>query len=115
MAKSGVIGLARSAAAELCHDRIRVNAIAPGSIPTGMTAHVATGDADNVDAIRDRLDRAPLLGRVSSPDDIANAVLFFFSDEGSWITGQTLVVDGGQTAAPPMVATWSENRMVIAR
>ncbi len=115
MAKAGVIGLARSAAAELQEHRIRVNAIAPGSIPTGMTAHVMTGDADNVEAIEQRLDKRPLLGRGSTPADIANAVLFFFGDEGSWITGQTLVVDGGQTAAPPMVATWDEPRMVIAR
>ncbi len=115
MAKASVIGLARSAAAELQAHRIRVNAIAPGSIPTGMTAHVMTGDPDNVEAIANRLDRAPLLGRGSTPDDIANAVLFFLGDDGSWITGQTLVVDGGQTAAPPMVATWDEPRMVIAR
>lgn len=115
MAKAAVIGLARSAAAELQHHRIRVNAIAPGSIPTGMTAHVATGDPDDVEAIANRLDRQPRLGRGSTPDDIAEAVLFFFSDAGSWITGQTLVVDGGQTAAPPMVATWSETRMVVAR
>lgn len=115
MAKAAVIGLARSAAAELQEHRIRANAIAPGSIPTGMTAHVATGDADNVDAIRDRLDRAPLLGRGSTPYDIAEAALFFFSDAGSWITGQTLVVDGGQTAAPAMTATWDSTRMVVAR
>ncbi|MEL6890864.1 MAG: SDR family oxidoreductase [Actinomycetota bacterium] len=115
MAKASVIGLARSAAAELQAERIRVNAIAPGSIPTGMTAHVMTGDPDNVDAIADRLDKAPLLGRGSTPNDIAEAVVFFFSDAGSWITGQCLVVDGGQTAAPPMVATWSDSRMVVAR
>ncbi|MFN3255151.1 MAG: SDR family NAD(P)-dependent oxidoreductase [Ilumatobacter sp.] len=115
MAKASVIGLARSAAAELQADRIRVNAIAPGTIPTGMTAHVMTGDPDNVDALVNRVDKAPLLGRTSSAHDIAEAVLFFFSDAGSWITGQTLVVDGGQTGAPPMSATWDSTKMVIAR
>ncbi|BAN03379.1 SDR family NAD(P)-dependent oxidoreductase [Ilumatobacter coccineus] len=115
MAKAGVIGLARSAAAELQANEIRVNAIAPGSIPTAMTAHVTTGDPDDVAAIENRLDKAPLLGRRSTPYDIAEAVLFFFSEAGSWITGQTLVVDGGQTAAPAMAATWSSNRMVVAR
>lgn len=115
MAKSGVIGLARSAAAELQANEIRVNAIAPGSIPTAMTAHVTTGNPDDVAVIEKRLEKTPLLGRRSTPNDIAEAVLFFFSDAGSWITGQTLVVDGGQTAAPPMVATWDSNRMVVAR
>lgn len=115
MAKAGVIGLARSAAAELQHERIRVNAIAPGGIPTAMTAHVSTGDPDGVEAVADRMSKASPLGRSSSPMDIAEAVLFFFSDAGSWITGQTLVVDGGQTGAPAMAATWSSTKMVVAR
>ena len=115
MAKSGVIGFARSAASELQTHGIRVNSIAPGSIPTGMTAHVATGDPDNLEAIASRLDRSYPLGRGGRPGDIAEAVLFFFSAAGSWVTGQTLVVDGGQTAAPPMTATWDTSRMVVAR
>ncbi len=114
MAKTAVIGLARSAASELQHHRIRVNAVAPGNVPTGMTAHVMTGDAENVDAAADRMEQMrPLRG--STPYDIAEAVLFFFSDAGSWVTGQCLVVDGGQTAAPPMTGTWSSSRMVVAR
>jgi len=114
MAKTSVIGLARSAASELQHHRIRVNAVAPGNVPTGMTAHVMTGDADDVDAAAERMQQISPL-RVSSPADIAEAVLFFFSDAGSWVTGQCLVVDGGQTAAPPMTGTWSGSRMVVAR
>lgn len=114
MAKTAVIGLARSAASELQHEQIRVNAVAPGNVPTGMTAHVMTGDAENVDAAAARMGQmAPLRG--STPTDIAEAVLFFFSDAGSWVTGQCLVVDGGQTAAPPMTGTWSAPRMVVAR
>lgn len=113
MAKAGVIGLARSAAAELKNDRIRVNAIAPGGIPTAMTAHASTGDPDSVDAVAERMEKASPLGRSSSANDIAEAVLFFFSDAGSWITGQTLVVDGGLTAAPPMAAAWASTKMVV--
>jgi len=114
MAKAGVIGLARSAASELQNDRIRVNAVAPGGIPTAMTAHASTGDPDSVEAVAERMAQASPLGRSSSADDIAQAVLFFFSEAGSWITGQTLVVDGGQTAAPAMAAAWSSTNMVVA-
>lgn len=114
MAKAGVIGLARSAASELQSDRIRVNAIAPGGIPTAMTAHAATGDPDSVAAVAVAMNESAPLGRGSTPDDIAEAVLFFFSEAGSWITGQTLVVDAGMTAAPPMSASWSATQMIVA-
>lgn len=114
MAKTSVIGLARSAASELQHQGIRVNAIAPGNVPTGMTAHVMTGDAANVEKTHEVMDARVPLGRSSTPNDIAEAVVFFFSEAGSWVTGQCLVVDGGQTAAPPMVGRWADPQMVVA-
>jgi NAD(P)-dependent dehydrogenase (short-subunit alcohol dehydrogenase family) len=115
MAKAGVIGLARSAAAELAQYRIRVNAIAPGSIPTSMTAHVMSGDPDAVDAAADRMGKMSPLGRNPSPNDIAEAVLYFFADAGSYVTGQTLVVDAGVTSGASMTSTWASTRMVVAR
>lgn len=115
MAKTGVIGLARSAASELAQHRIRVNAVAPGSIPTAMTAHVIAGDPDDLERVTDRIGKMSPLGRSGSPDDIANAVLYFFSDAGSYVTGQTLVVDAGVTSGASMSATWESTRMVVAR
>jgi NAD(P)-dependent dehydrogenase (short-subunit alcohol dehydrogenase family) len=115
MAKSGVIGLARSAASELAQHRIRVNAVAPGSIPTPMTAHVATGDPDSLDRITERIGSQSPLGRSGTPDDIAEAVLYFFSDAGSYVTGQTLVVDAGVTSGASMAGVWGSTRMVVAR
>lgn len=115
MAKAGVIGLARSASSELAAHRVRVNAIAPGSIPTGMTAHVMSGDPDDVDGVAARIGAMSPLGRSGTPDDIAEAVLYFLSDAGSYITGQVLVVDAGLTSGASMTTTWNETRMVVAR
>jgi NAD(P)-dependent dehydrogenase (short-subunit alcohol dehydrogenase family) len=115
MAKAGVIGLARSAASELAQHRIRVNAVAPGSIPTAMTAHVMSGDPDAVDRITDRIGNMSPLGRSGTPDDIANAVLYLFGDAGSYVTGQTIVVDAGVTSGASMSPTWDSTRMVVAR
>lgn len=115
MAKAAVIGLARSAAAELAAHRIRVNAVAPGSIPTGMTAHVIAGDADALDTATRRIARQSPLGRAGLPDDIAEAVLYFLGDAGSYVTGQALVVDAGVTSGASMNAVWNTTGMVVAR
>ena len=115
VAKAGVVGLARSAAAELAAHRIRVNAVAPGSIPTSMTAHVMTGDADALDAAVESIGSRSPLGRSGLPIDIAEAVLYLLGDAGSYVTGQTLVVDAGITSGAAMNPTWSSTRMVEAR
>jgi NAD(P)-dependent dehydrogenase (short-subunit alcohol dehydrogenase family) len=115
MAKAGVIGLARSAASELAAHRIRVNAIAPGSIPTGMTAHVMSGDPDDVAGATKHIGAVSPLGRSGTPADIAEAVLYFLSEAGSYVTGQVLAVDAGLTSGASMSATWNETRMVVAR
>lgn len=115
MAKAGVVGLARSAAAELARQRIRVNAIAPGSIPTGMTAHVMAGDPDALDKTSERLAAVSPLGRAGLPADIAETLLFLLGDAGSYISGQCIVVDAGLTAGASMSPAWAKPGMVVAR
>jgi NAD(P)-dependent dehydrogenase (short-subunit alcohol dehydrogenase family) len=115
VAKTGIVGLARSAAAELAASGIRVNAVAPGSIPTGMTAHVMTGDPDAVDKATRRIASQSPLGRSGTPDDIAEAALYLLSDAGSYVTGQTLVVDAGVTSGAAMNPVWNQTAMIVAR
>lgn len=91
--KAAVSGLTRSGAAEFGPRNIRVNAIAPGSTPTEGANLVVSEDA-----WERRRQRVPL-GRLGSPEDIANAAVFLASDESSFITGDILFVDGGITYA----------------
>jgi len=85
--KAAVIGATKSAAKELAPKRIRVNGIAPGYINTDMIKHI---DEDT-----DRERRASIgMGRIGEPEDIANLALFLASDMSSYITGQTIGVDG---------------------
>ena len=87
-AKAGLIGLTRSAAKELASRNITVNAVAPGFIETDMTAAVREKAAEELKS------RIPL-GRIGRPEDVAQAVAFLASDRAAYITGHTLVVDGG--------------------
>ncbi len=87
-AKAGVIGFTKATAKELASRNITVNAIAPGFITTDMTA-VLTDD------VKAEMAKQIPLGRLGTPEDIAAAVLFLASDAASYITGQTLTVDGG--------------------
>ncbi len=86
--KAGIIGFTKSVALELGSRNIRCNAIAPGFIETEMTAKL---DEDVVQGWR----KAIPLKRGGTPEDIANACVFLASDMSSYITGQTLSVDGG--------------------
>lgn len=115
MAKAGVVGLCRNMASELAPFRIRANAIAPGSIPTGMTAHVITGDPNNVDAAAERMASMSPIGRAPHANDIAETALFLMSDAGSYISGQCIVVDAGDTETVRANPTWAGSRMVVAR
>ena len=87
--KAGLIGLTKTAARELGRRRIRVNAVAPGMVLTDMALQLPQ-------EFRDRALAEAALDRLAEPDDIANAVLFLASEAGRMITGQVLVVDGGQ-------------------
>ncbi|MCU0488178.1 MAG: glucose 1-dehydrogenase [Anaerolineales bacterium] len=86
--KAGVIGMTKVWARELGRFGVRVNAIAPGFTLTEMVAAMPEKILENMKA------RTPL-GRLGDPRDIANAYLFLASDEASFITGETLRVDGG--------------------
>ncbi|WP_020594237.1 SDR family NAD(P)-dependent oxidoreductase [Kiloniella laminariae] len=86
--KAAVIGLTKSAAKELGPQGIRVNAIAPGLIKTDMIAHLS------LEQIADHIANTALQ-RLGSAQEIAQTVLFLASDQSSFITGQTLQVDGG--------------------
>jgi NAD(P)-dependent dehydrogenase (short-subunit alcohol dehydrogenase family) len=90
--KGGLIALVKSAAIELARDGIRVNAVAPGIVRTQLTREL-TNDPALALEYRSRIP----LGRFGEPFDIADAITFLASDQAGWITGQTLVVDGGQT------------------
>ncbi|MCR4407520.1 MAG: 3-oxoacyl-[acyl-carrier-protein] reductase [Anaerolineae bacterium] len=87
-AKAGLIGFTKSLAKELGPRNITVNAVAPGYVPTDLTADLPP------DLVQKGLDMTPL-GRAGTPEDIAYAVAFLVSDEASYITGQVLSVDGG--------------------
>ena len=95
--KHAVIGLTKSAAIEYGPQGIRVNAVSPGSIRTEMLREVFGGD----DALN-RLEAIHPIRRIGIPDDVANAVAWLFSDQSSYYTGQSLVLDGGLTAQRPM-------------
>jgi 3-oxoacyl-[acyl-carrier protein] reductase len=96
--KAGVIGFTQTLARELASKRrqITVNAICPGFIATDMTA--ALMKAAGEDAVMERIKAAVPLQRQGQPEEIADAVLYLASDSAAYLTGQTLVIDGGLTA-----------------
>lgn len=92
-AKGGVVQLTHAAALDLATYGIRVNAIAPGFVTTGMTKDVLQNEAFNNMV----LSSTPM-GHVGHVDDIANAALYLGSDESPYVTGEIIYVDGGWTA-----------------
>lgn len=101
--KAGVINFTKSLAIDLGEYGIRVNAIAPGSIPTSMGAVAAEGlSPQQAEAMEKECDAVWLMSqpikRRGSPRDVANAALFFASDRSAYVTGQVLGVDGGGSA-----------------
>jgi len=93
-AKGGVVSLTRSVAFDYGAEGIRCNAVCPGLIETPATAPVLADEER-----REWLAAKLLVGRIGQPADIAAAVVFLASAEASFITGQTMVVDGGRTIA----------------
>lgn len=121
VAKHGVIGLTRSTALELAEDNIRVNAVCPGYIATGLSAGRAVSSVDSdefdqrLDKARDRMGQSQPLTRMGEGADIAAAVAWLASDQSGWVTGTSQVVDGGLMAGKPwrkQPAAMTENREI---
>jgi 3-oxoacyl-[acyl-carrier protein] reductase len=95
--KAALIQLTLSQASALAHKHVRVNCIAPGSIefPGGSWEQRKTADPQLYNAIL----RSIRFGRLGTPEEIANVALFLASSAASWVTGQTIAVDGGQMLA----------------
>jgi len=98
-AKAGVISLVQTAANQLAGTNIRVNAICPGLIETGMTELIY--EAARAKGTAHRIGELNPLQRGGEPMDIARAALFLASDESSYVNGQALAVDGGLTSSMP--------------
>lgn len=92
--KHGVLGLTKAAALEFATQKIRVNAICPGVIQTPMIDRFTKKDPD----ARTQLLAGEPMGRLGTPEEIASAVLWLCSDQSSFVTGHSLVVDGGWVA-----------------
>ena len=97
--KAGVINLVTVAATQLAGANIRVNAICPGLIETGMTRSVY--EWARAKSKEDQIGRLNPLKRGGVPDEIANAALFLACDEASYVNGHALVVDGGLSVSHP--------------
>lgn len=90
--KAGIIALTKTAAKELASRNINVNAVAPGYIQTEMTAKLP-------EELKQKMLALIPLNKLGSPADVANVCLFLASEESGYITGQTIVVDGGMVTA----------------
>jgi len=95
-AKAGVVNLTRSAALEFAADGIRVNCIAPGGVVTPIIGAIG----DRKEAIEAAMARGQPVPRAGQPEDIAHAALYLAGPHAGFVTGHTLVVDGGAVAGP---------------
>lgn len=99
--KAGVISLVQTACNELYGTGIRINAVAPGLIETGMTKPIF--DGARARGNEDKIGQLNPTTRYGHPEEIAAAGLFLASDESSYVNGQTLAVDGGLSTSHPVV------------
>ena len=100
--KAGVLALTKSAAQEYAPQGIRVNALVPGAFRTpmleGVFERVAGGDPEKTTAVEAQYTRLVPLGRIGNPDEAAEAAVWLCSDAASYVTGHSMIVDGGWTA-----------------
>src|ERR1700693_3648828 len=108
--KHAVIGLTKTAAGEVARSGVRVNAVCPGPVDTRMIHSLEKMiSPDNPEEVSRRYQAAIPAGRYTTPDEIANVVLFLCSDAASAITGAQYVVDGGRTAVGGAVTQAMQN------
>lgn len=92
--KHGIVGVTRAAALEYARNSIRINAVCPGTIHTAMIDRLTGGDKQ----VLAQFSEAEPVGRMGTPEEVANAVIWLCSDDSSFVTGTTLAVDGGRLA-----------------
>lgn len=95
--KAGVLQLTRCLAMDLAVDKVRVNAVSPGTIKTPAVDHCIRTLGMTLDEGYTRFSKDAVLNRLGEPEEIAAAVLFLASEDASYVTGANLVVDGGAT------------------
>jgi len=98
--KAGVEMMTKTMALELAKENIRVNSVAPGAIQTDMNIALKENSAE----LKKTLEQIPI-GRIGSPEEVANVVEFLASDKASYVTGASFFVDGGMTLYPLFAAT----------
>jgi NAD(P)-dependent dehydrogenase (short-subunit alcohol dehydrogenase family) len=89
--KHAVLGLTKSAALEYAKSGIRINAVAPGAIETDMLQRTVDANPQ----LKEKFNAMTPIGHIGKPEEIANAVVWLLSDKASFVTGHTLLVDGG--------------------
>lgn len=94
--KAAVEGLARTTAAEWSQHNIRVNALAPSLTDTPLAGRILSTDEK-----KEASDKRHPIGRYGQPDDLSNAAMYLLSEGSSWVTGQTIGVDGGMGSLKP--------------
>jgi NAD(P)-dependent dehydrogenase (short-subunit alcohol dehydrogenase family) len=101
--KGGIEAFTRAMAVELASDGVRVNAVCPAFVRSDMLVNGAGIEQQAYDALVEANAAHYLLGRVGEPEDVAGLVVFLASNRATWITGQTILVDGGRVLGPPPI------------